>query len=335
MTFGKNPADTLMQISGGHCVSRALHVVADLGMADALGDVPQTAATLAATTGTNPDILARVLRLLAGYGIFDVQDGAFAHTAASRLLRSDHPQSLRSFVRMMGFPANWRVWEALGDSVRTGGVAARSVMPNGVWTYFAEHPEEGRIFDEAMTGFSHATIPAIVEAYDFSRFNRIADIGGGYGHLLRAVLRAAPTATGVVFDLPQVVEQAALEPLERLRFEAGSFFDEPLPICDAYLIMGVLHDWNDENATNILRAVRRAAPSDATVLVIETIVPDDPARNWERILDMHMLALHGAKERTETGIHGVARCRRLSVRTANRHARRRVDSPSASLRGLA
>jgi hypothetical protein len=299
MSFGKNPADTLMQISGGQCVSRALHVVADLGIADALGDVPQTAAALAAATLTDPDTLARVLRLLAGYGIFEVRGGAFAHTAASRLLQSDHPQSMRSFVRMMGFPINWRVWEALGESVRAGRVAAMSVMPNGVWQYFAEHPEEGHIFDEAMTAFSRALVPAILEAYDFSRFDRIADIGGGHGHLLRAVLRDVPSATGVLFDLPHVIEQAALEPLERLRFQAGSFFDEPLPICDAYLIMGVLHDWNDDNATRILRAVRRVAPRDATMLIIETIVPEEAEPNWERILDMHMLALHGAKERTQ------------------------------------
>jgi len=299
MSFGKNPADTLMQISGAQCVSRALHVVADLGIADALGDVPQTAAALAAATATDPDTLARVLRLLAGYGVFAVRDGAFAHTAASRLLQSDHPQSMRSFVRMMGFPINWRVWEGLGDSLRTGEVAARTVMPNGVWTYFAEHAEEGRIFDEAMTAFSRATVPAIVAAYDFSRFDRIGDIGGGHGHLLRAVLREASAAEGVVFDLPHVVAQAALAPSARLEFQAGSFFDEPLPICNAYLIMGVLHDWNDEKAANILRAVSRVAPSDATVLVIETIIPEDSERNWERILDMHMLALHGARERTQ------------------------------------
>jgi O-methyltransferase len=261
--------------------------------------VPQTASTLAAATRTNPDTLARVLRLLAGYGIFEVRDGVVAHTAASRLLQSDHPQSMRSFVRMMGFPITWRVWEAFGDSVRTGVVAARSVMPNGWWTYLTEHSEEGRIFDEAMIAYSHATIPAILEAYDFSRFNRIADIGGGRGHLLRAVLRATPAATGVLFDLPHVVEQAELEPSERLRFEAGSFFEAPLPICDAYLIRGVLHDWNDEDATNILRAVRRVAPSNATVLIMETIVPEDPARNWERMMDMYMLALFGAKERTQ------------------------------------
>jgi hypothetical protein len=299
MSFGKNPVDTLMQISGGHCVSRALHVVADLGIADALGDVPQTAAALAAATLTNPSHLARVLRLLAGYGVFEVCDGTFAHTAASRLLRTDHPHSMRSFVRMMGLPVNWRVWEALGDSVRTGTVAARSVMPNGVWTHFAEHPDEGRIFDEAMTGFSHANVSAILAAFDFSAFDRIADIGGGHGHLLRAILRAAPAATGVVFDLPHVVAQAAREPSERLRFEAGNFFDEPLPACDAYLMMGVLHDWNDEDAARILHAVHRVAPPHATVLIIETMVPEDSARSWERILDMHMLALHGAKERTE------------------------------------
>ena len=110
---GGNPVDVVMQLSGAQCVSRALHVVAELGVADVLGDRPQSCEALARATGTHADALERVLRLLAGYGIFAIDGGAFAHTAASDLLRSGHPHSLRSFVRMMGFPVYWRMWAVM------------------------------------------------------------------------------------------------------------------------------------------------------------------------------------------------------------------------------
>ncbi len=300
MMIGATPVDTLMQLSGGHCVPRCLHVVAELGIADALGDTPQTAANLAEATGTNAGALARVVRLLAAYGVFEIRDHLIGHTSASQLLRSDHPRSMRPFVRMMGLPMYWKVWEALEQSVRTGAAAADTVIPGGSWKYLADHPEEARIFDEAMIAYSRALIPGIVGAHDFSKFARIGDIGGGRGHLMRGVLQAAPSAKGILFDLPHVIEQAAAVPSERLTFQAGDFFKDSLPVCDAYLIMGVIHDWNDEQAEKILNAVRRAAPAHAKVLVIETTVLDDPNPSWDKILDIQMLAILAGKERTRT-----------------------------------
>src|SRR5512145_3524451 len=94
------PVDTLLQISGGAVLPRCLHAVANLGIADALGDAPQSAATLAAATGANSGALERMLRLLSASGVFDYSNGLFGHTAASRLLRVDHPQSMRSLVQM-------------------------------------------------------------------------------------------------------------------------------------------------------------------------------------------------------------------------------------------
>jgi hypothetical protein len=300
MMTGATPADTLMLLSGEHCVPRCLHVVAELGIADALGDTPQTAASLAEATGTNADALGRVLRLLSAYGVFEMRDHLIGHTSASELLRSNHPRSMRPFVRMMGLPMNWKVWEALEQSVRTGAAAADTVIPGGSWKYYTDHPDEARLFDEAMIAYSRALIPGILRAYDFSGFTRTCDLGGGSGHLIRGVLEASPSTTGVLFDLPHVCEQAATVPGERLTFQAGDFFKDSLPVCDGYLIMGVIHDWGDEQARKILAAVRRAAPAHAKVLVIETTVVDDPNPSWAKILDIQMLAILAGKERTRT-----------------------------------
>jgi len=293
-----NPFATVIEMAGGYCLPRCLHVVADLGVADALDETPRTADDLAGAVGAHPEALGRVLRLLSAHGVFEMRGDAFGHSPASRLLRADHPRSMRAFARMFGLPINWSTFGALERSVRTGLPAASEVFPEGFWAYLAQHPEEGRVFDAAMAAKAQGAVAGILASYDFSGFGRIGDIGGGSGHLLRAVVDAEPGAEGVLFDLPHVIEGAAGVASERLALRAGDFFRDALPSCDAYLLMEVIHDWGDEESVAILRAVRRAAPAHAKLLLIETLVPDDPGPDWSKMLDIHMLALLGGRQRT-------------------------------------
>jgi hypothetical protein len=275
-----------------------LHVIAEIGVADALGDDPRTAADLAASIGVDAGALARALRLVSAYGIFAPRNNGWSHTPASRLLRTDHPQSVRSFVRWIGDPICWKSFELLGHSIRTGEPATDQVAPGGAWAYLTQHPEKNRIFDEAMTGKAHGQIAGILSSYDFSRFQTIADIGGGRGHLLQAVLGAAPDATGVLFDLPQVVEPLKSTSSALIKLQGGDFFKDALPVCDAYMIMQVIHDWNDQESLEILTAIRRAAPAHAKLLLIEGIVPEESNPSWIKMLDLFMLAMITGKERT-------------------------------------
>jgi len=293
-----NPFSTLQLIAGGYCLPRCLHVVADLGVADALAEVPLSAADLAEAVGAHPDALGRVLRLLSAVGVFESREGKFLHSPASRLLRADHPQSMRAFVRMFGVRFNWETYAELGYSVRTGRPAGDEVTPGGFWAYFSSRPEEWSIFNEAMEAKAHGQVAAIVSAYDFSGFGVISDIGGGRGHLLRAVLEQAPFARGVLFDLPRVIDEAGDLASDRLRLQAGDFFKGELPVCDAYLLMDIIHDWNDEESETILKAVRRSARPGAKLLLLETIVPENNALDWSKMLDVHMLTLLGGKQRT-------------------------------------
>lgn len=294
----ESPANTILEVSLSYAVPRCLHVIAEIGIADALGDNPCTAADLAASTGANAGALARALRLVSAYGIFEARSDGYVHTPASRLLRTDHPQSMRSFVRWIGAPIDWKSFELLGYSVRTGKPAAEQVTPGGTWAYLAQHPEISRIFDEAMTAKAHGQIAGILSNYDFSHFKTIADIGGGRGHLLQAVLGAAPKATGVLFDQPHVVEQLARTVPARFKLQAGDFFKDALPVCDAYVIMQVIHDWSDQESVAILSAIRRAAPAHAKLLLIEAIVPEDSNPSWVKMLDVFMLAMLTGKERS-------------------------------------
>ena len=296
-TTETDPFAKVIQIAGGYCLPRCLHVVADLGVADALGETPRTAADLAESVGAHPEALGRVLRLLAAHGVFEMQGDTFRHSPASRLLQTDHPQSMRAFARMFGLPVFWATVESLEHSVRVGLPAASKVFPEGFWAYLARRPEEGRVFNAAMAAKAQGAVAGILASYDFSGFGRIGDIGGGSGHLLRAVLDSSPNATGVLFDLPHVIEESGMAS-ERLTLQAGDFFRDALPACDAYLLMEVIHDWGDEESYSILQAVRRAAPAHAKLLVIETLVPDDPGPDWSKMLDIHMLVLLGGRQRT-------------------------------------
>ena len=289
------PIQLLRDLINSHTLARCIHIVADLGVADAIQDRPATAADLAARTGANTDALNRMLRLLAAYGVFAFQAEGYVHTDASRLLRSDHPQSLRGFARMMGMPVIWNSFTELGTAARTG-------MPALSWAelvrYFSSHPEEASLFNQAMVGKSGAVIPAVIEAYDFRPFGTIADVGGGRGHLLRAIVERNPNASGMLFDLPHVIADTRNIASERLQLHSGDFFVDPLPVADLYLLMEVIHDWADEKAAMILAAVRRAAPRHARVLIIETLVSDAAGPHFGKTLDVIMLAVTGGRERT-------------------------------------
>lgn len=296
-SVGVSPVQTLVEIAGGYPLARCLHVAADLGIADALDDTPRTADALAAEVGVHPDALARVLRLLAAHGVFAVQGDEFEHTPASQLLRSDHPRSMRAFVRMFGLPIFWESQEALTESVRTGHVAAEGLYPGGLYAYFKEQQEANTIFNAAMVAKAHGQTAGVLASYNFSRFGTIADIGGGRGHLVRAILEAAPSTRGVLFDLPHVVAEAHGLASERLTLQPGDFFVDPLPQCDAYVVMEVIHAWDDADALAILKAVRRAARPGATLLVVEQMIPEDAGPHWAKTLDLHMLALLGGRQR--------------------------------------
>jgi len=293
-----NPFETLRQIAGGYCLSRGLHVVANLAVADNLDETPRTAAELAVSVGAHPEALGRVLRLLSAHGVFESCDGKFRHSPASRMLRTDHPQSMRDYVRMFGLPPFWATFGEMEKSVCTGLPAGNTVTSGGLWAYLGQHPEANTIFNATMVTKARTQIAGVLAAYDFSGFKLIGDIGGGRGHLLSALLEHVPTAKGVLFDLPHVVEDTAGAASPRLTRQAGDFFKDKLPVCDVYLLMEVIHDWSDAESVSILKAIRRAAPSHAKLLLIEEVVPDDPGPAWSKMLDIHMLALIGGKQRT-------------------------------------
>src|SRR3954462_2966774 len=225
----------LMQVTNAFLISRCLYVAAEIGVADHLNDAPQTSEALAKATGSNAGALHRVLRVLASHRIFEDKHGSWARTEMSQLLRNDHTASMRDYIRMIGMPVFWRAWEHIEYSVRTGETGFKKVHPGGAFAYLAEHPQESSLFNASMTAKSHGDIAAVLPAYDFSQFATIADIAGGRGHLLRAILKQAPNTQGVLFDQPHVVAEVSAEKGAKLTVVGGSFFGDKMPKADAYL----------------------------------------------------------------------------------------------------
>jgi len=290
----------LVEISAGYWLPRTLQVVADLGVADKIDREPRTAMEISQDLGVSADALNRLLRLLASHGVFERRAGKYGHNELSRALRSDHPQSMRAYVRLLGLPVLWDNWGKLGEVVRTGEPAVKDIFG-----HFKRHPEDTGIFDAGMKSKAQAAIGQVIANYDFSGFETIADVGGGLGHLLKAILAATPRARGVLFDQLHVVNRVQVDDAVdgRMEVRGGDFFKGPLPRCDAYIVMEVLHDWTDEQSREILRQIRNAAPEKAKLLVVETVLPEESAwaagkgAHFGNHLDINMMVLTGGRER--------------------------------------
>lgn len=301
------PAEAVISgLAFGALTTQAIYVAAKLGIADLVKDNPVGVAELAEKTGTHERALYRVLRSLAGNGIFEeVAPKVFAQTYISEILRSDAPNSMRNGAIFMGEDWHWKVWGNLLESVKTGNPSWKYALGDDVFDYFAkpENAEQSEIFNNAMTDMSVGTAPPIVEAYDFSGIETIADIAGGHGVLLSQILQANPGTKGILFDLPHVLEGArsAFEKTgvsERVEKVSGDFFRE-VPSADAYIMKHIIHDWDDEKSVAILKNIHQAMTGDGKVLICEVVVPEGNEPHYSKLLDMEMLVSPGGIERTE------------------------------------
>jgi len=295
----------LLGIVRGYQRSRAVTVAAELGIADLLRDGPRPVDELAATTGTNSPALYRLLRALAAIGVFTEGPGRrFGLTAMGEHLRRDHPLSVDPAARMFGADYEWRAWAELAHSVRTGENAAVWALGEDVWEYRRRHPDDGDVFDATMAVFSRADTGGLLAAHDFGRYPVIVDVGGGTGAVLAGLLAAHPCARGVLYDQEQVVANAApvlreAGVLDRTSVVAGDFFETVPHDADAYLLVRILHDWDDRDALRILRTVRAAMSPVSRVIVVDAVVGPPDEDPLAKFLDLMMLVSAGGRERTE------------------------------------
>jgi hypothetical protein len=288
----------------GPALSRAIASIAEIGMADLIEPgQSQPVNHLSNATKTDQGVLYRVLRFLASHGIFqETQNRHFDHTALSAVLRTDAPGSYRGAARLL-HPV-FAAWDGLHHSLYTGEPGFQKAFGAPVFDYIVAHPELGPLFDAGMTSMNFYETGAMIDAYDFTGVDVLADVGGGNGSLISALLQRYPKMKGILFDQDHVAGRAQ-ENLrssgvgDRCTVIAGNFFEAIPSGADAYLFRHIIHDWTDEQSIQILRQCRQVIPANGRLLIVDSVVPAGNAPSPAKDYDILMLTYPGGRERTE------------------------------------
>jgi hypothetical protein len=299
------PQRDLARLIDGYLTTQLLYVAARLGVADVLAGGPRTGREIAEAVGADPDALTRILRGLVLEDVLaEEDDGRFMLTAIGKGLRDGVPGSLRGAVLARG-EVYWSAAAGLLRAATEGGTALEHVHGERFFDHLAGDPEREAAFQASMADRAQREAADVVAAYEFAGLRDVVDVGGGSGVLLEAILRATPGLRGVLVDRPEAVEKArrrltAAGLDARYECVVGDFFDSVPPGADAYLLSRVIHDWDDADAQRVLTNCREAMPVDARLLLVEAIVPERAHDGPEAVrMDIHMLMLLGARERTE------------------------------------
>jgi hypothetical protein len=299
------PHVRLIEMATAHWVSRIVHVAAMLNVADHLAEGSKSAEELAGPTRTHAPSLYRLMRTLAGLGIM-TEDAAhrFSLTPLGEALKTGAPGSVRATILTVA--SDWwsRGFEQLLYSVETGKSGFERTLGMPIFDWLARNPEEASLFSETMVGFHGMEPPAVAAAYNFSGLSAIVDVGGATGNLLTTILGAHSGPRGILFDLPHVVRDApaliqARGLTDRIKIEAGSFFETVPRGGGAYLLSHIIHDWNEDQCLTILGNCHRAMTPTGRLLIVEMVLPVGDAPHPGKVLDMMMLVGPGGRERTE------------------------------------
>ncbi|MEW6125820.1 MAG: methyltransferase [Acidobacteriota bacterium] len=294
-----------LQMLSGYWVSQSLYVAARLGIADLLANGSRAVEDLAQASNSHTENLYRLLRALAGVGVFvEEENRKFGLTPLAQFLQTG-VNTQRAMAIHIGETPSWNAWGDLLHTIQTGETAFAHVNGQEVFPYYAEHPESQEPFNQAMTNYSEVVKAAVLQAYDFSGFKKIVDVGGGHGSMLTAILEKHTEMQGVVFDLPPVVEGAKKRIEEahltnRCEAIGGDFFEAVPAGGDVYTLKTIIHDWDEQRAIKILKNLHRAMKDDGKLLLIETVIPEGNEPSFSKLCDIHMMVMTGGRERSES-----------------------------------
>jgi hypothetical protein len=297
-------AAVLWQMISGFMVSQALYTAAKLGIIDVLGDGSKRPTEIADAVGAHALSLRRLCRALTTIDILtEDEHGRFTATAMGKLLRSDHPQSMRPWAILMCSSFLWRPWGELSNAIVTGMPAFDQVYDESFFAYIGRRPQEAAVFNAGMTSNTSEVLPALLAAYNFSGFGKIIDVGGGQGALLRGILEQYPDATGVLCDLPFVVAEASeisgTAVADRCALVGTNIFQSVPAGGDAYILKWIVHDWSDAEVLQILHNCRQGIHAEGKLLVIEAVLKPSNEPDPLTWTDLNMLVMVSGRERTE------------------------------------
>jgi hypothetical protein len=298
----------VVQLVFGSLAAHTVHAAVELRIAELIGDGERPAADVAEEAGADPQSTLRLLRALAALRLLEEPaPGVFSVTPAGALLDPGRPGSMASLISSSATMEKMMRpgWDFLADSVRSGDTSFEKVFDKDFFSHLKEHPELYAGFNGAMSQATRGTAAVLPGAYAFERFRKVADIGGGNGTLLAAVLREHPSLTGILYDTEEGLAQASETLrrdglLDRCAVLPGDFFASVPEGAQAYLIKSILHDWPDDQCVTILGHCRAVLPADGRVLIVEPVLPEvvDPGGVGLYLGDLNMLVNWGGRERT-------------------------------------
>ena len=303
MMTSKSSKVDIKEILYGFCVSQCLYVAASLRIADCLTEGPKTCTCLAEITGSDAGAIRRVLRTLANINVFrEESDDSYALTEMSEMMRSDVEGSIHTEVMHMLNPTSWASWGDLLFSVKTGKASFPRIYGEDAWSYRLHHPEVNTVFEAMAEEMSRREELSVLRHMDIPEGSRIVDVGGGKGELIAAILARHPGLSGVLFDshhiasgAAEILRKAGVE--KRCRVESGDFFRGIPKGGDIYILKAVIHNWDDEKAVTILRNCGEAMEYSARIVLVERVLGRS-GNAAAGVMDLHMLVIHGGKERT-------------------------------------
>ncbi|QNP74681.1 methyltransferase [Streptomyces roseirectus] len=315
----------------------ALRAAVRIGVAEALGDRPRTPAELAAAIGADTEMLGRLLRALAQHGVFTQTEEGYAHTATSRLLREDDPNSLKYYTLWVTEPWTWELWPHLEDAVRNGRGGFEEKYGTDFFSYLHRMwPQSADVFNKAQTELSRLATHAVAAALDLSEVGTLVDVAGGHGFTLATLLEKNPHLSGVLFDLPPVVAEAdgrlraGGELADRARVVGGSCLEEIPVQADAYLFKNIL-EWADDKSVTALRNAARAGRPDSRFFIITNMIDGSPEIKFTTGTDLLFLLNSDGRKHTTDTITAVVRkadLRVVSMRPVNSYLHLLEAAPS-------
>lgn len=292
----------MMQFILSAWISKPIHVAAKLGISDILAEKGMNIKELAKMTGTLSAPLYRMMRALSGIGIFaETENRMFINTPLSECLTKDR---LKSAAIM--FHSSWhsRMWDNLLYSVQTGKPAFEKVYGIPVFKWFEENPEDAEIFHKANSLKTVSSHRVIVESYDFAGINTVTDVGGGFGSLMAEILKANPHITGVVAELPEVLDYVNQTIMKnglesRMKGVECDFFKKIPGSTDAYILSNIIHDWPDEKCITIMKNCRNVLSGDGKLIILEAVIPPGNIFSISKLLDLEVFLMGGGCERNK------------------------------------
>jgi len=313
---GTAGSELLLEWLHGATAARLLETVTRMNLAEVIGDRVADLTELARHYGIPPDRLRRLMRALIDLGLCaEHRPDGYALTALGGLLHPDRPGSLHHLVRLYTDPVTQRSWSSLEASLRTGRAGFVEAFGMPIFDYLADRPTLATTYHATMSQLTERIATVVAEHFDFGRFATVTDVGGGDGTLLREILGRHPGVRGVLVDNAEVVATAAAKFAaagvgDRCAIAPGDFFEAVPAGSDLYLLKWILHDWDDDRATMILRRCREAMPGRGRLMVIERVLPVTTAPGVPRdpaLSDLHMLAIYGGQVRTLTEFQALFR----------------------------